>query len=88
MLLVDHVDHRRQMNDGEWTMGWGTTHADPNLKFTDDRGFSLVVVAFGLVITALLVLWVGALQIMLDKGNELDWFASGSIVALSATAVA
>jgi DHA2 family multidrug resistance protein len=25
---------------------------------------------------ALLVLWVGALQIMLDKGKELDWFAS------------
>ena len=25
---------------------------------------------------ALLVLWVGALQIMLDKGKELDWFDS------------
>jgi len=30
----------------------------------------------------LLVLWVGALQIMLDKGRELDWFASNEIVAL------
>ena len=29
---------------------------------------------------ALLVLWIGALQIMLDKGKELDWFGSGQIV--------
>lgn len=35
----------------------------------------------------LLVLGVGALQIMLDKGKELDWFASGQIVVLSAVAV-
>ncbi len=35
---------------------------------------------------ALLVLWVGSLQIMLDKGHELDWFSSGFIVALAATA--
>jgi len=32
---------------------------------------------------ALLVVWVGALQIMLDKGKELDWFASPVIVALA-----
>ena len=31
--------------------------------------------------SALLVLWVGALQIMIDKGKELDWFASTQIVA-------
>lgn len=37
---------------------------------------------------ALLVVWVGALQIMLDKGKELDWFASGQIVALAVVAVA
>jgi DHA2 family multidrug resistance protein len=35
----------------------------------------------------LLVLWVGALQIMVDKGKELDWFASGQIVALALVAV-
>lgn len=35
---------------------------------------------------ALLVLWVGALQIMLDKGKELDWFESPQILALAATA--
>jgi MFS transporter, DHA2 family, multidrug resistance protein len=34
----------------------------------------------------LLVLWVGALQIMLDKGRELDWFASGEIVLLALVA--
>lgn len=36
---------------------------------------------------ALLVLWVGALQIMLDKGKELDWFESGEIVALAVVAL-
>ena len=36
---------------------------------------------------ALLVTWVGSLQIMLDKGKELDWFGSSFIIALAATAV-
>jgi len=36
---------------------------------------------------ALLLLWVGSLQLMLDKGKELDWFNSGEIVVLSAFAV-
>lgn len=35
----------------------------------------------------LLVLWVGALQLMLDKGKELDWFASGEIIAMAVVAV-
>ena len=35
---------------------------------------------------ALLVIWVGALQILLDKGNELDWFNSGFILGLGAVA--
>lgn len=35
----------------------------------------------------LLVIWVGSLQIMLDKGQELDWFSSPFIVALAAAAV-
>jgi len=34
-----------------------------------------------------LVIWVGALQIMLDKGKELDWFNSGEIVALGLVAL-
>src|SRR5438552_6923438 len=36
---------------------------------------------------ALLVLWVGALQITLDKGKDLDWFNSGQIVVLAIVAV-
>jgi len=35
----------------------------------------------------LLVVWVGSLQIMLDKGKELDWFHSGTIVVLAAIAL-
>jgi MFS transporter, DHA2 family, multidrug resistance protein len=35
----------------------------------------------------LLVLWVGCLQLMLDKGKELDWFNSGEIVLLGAVAL-
>ncbi|HLG85706.1 MAG TPA: DHA2 family efflux MFS transporter permease subunit [Alphaproteobacteria bacterium] len=35
---------------------------------------------------ALLVLWVGALQIMLDKGKDADWFSSSFIVALAIVA--
>ncbi|HEX3061296.1 MAG TPA: DHA2 family efflux MFS transporter permease subunit, partial [Usitatibacter sp.] len=35
---------------------------------------------------ALLVIWVGALQIMFDKGKDLDWFQSGFIVSLAVAA--
>ena len=35
----------------------------------------------------LLVVWVGALQVMLDKGKDLDWFHSGQIIVLAITAV-
>ena len=35
----------------------------------------------------LLVVWVGALQIMLDKGKDLDWFGSTAITTLAVTAV-
>ncbi len=37
---------------------------------------------------ALLVTWVGSLQIMLDKGKDLDWFNSPQIIALALIAVA
>ena len=40
-----------------------------------------------LVGLVLLVTWVGALQIMLDKGRDLDWFNSGVIVGLGVTAI-
>lgn len=46
------------------------------------RRVRLDVVGLGL-----LVLWVGALQIMIDKGKELDWFESNQIIGLGVTAV-
>ncbi|RZL65565.1 MAG: DHA2 family efflux MFS transporter permease subunit [Variovorax sp.] len=36
---------------------------------------------------ALLVLWVGSLQLMLDKGKELDWFHSAEVVTMAVIAV-
>ncbi len=36
----------------------------------------------------LLAVWVGALQVVLDKGQEADWFSSHWIIALTAVAVA
>ena len=36
---------------------------------------------------ALLVTWVGCLQVLLDKGNELDWLNSNFIVALAVIVV-
>jgi DHA2 family multidrug resistance protein len=35
----------------------------------------------------LLFVWVGALQIMLDKGKDLDWFDSSAVVTLAVTTV-
>ncbi len=37
---------------------------------------------------ALLITWVGSLQVMLDKGKDLDWFNSPQIVVLALLAVA
>ncbi len=35
---------------------------------------------------ALLIVWVGSLQVLLDRGKDLDWFASGQIVTLAIVA--
>ncbi len=35
---------------------------------------------------ALLVIWVGALQVMLDRGKDLDWFESPQVAALAIVA--
>jgi DHA2 family multidrug resistance protein len=35
----------------------------------------------------LLIIWVGAMQILLDQGKDLDWFNSSEIVALACIAV-
>src|SRR5690606_1474238 len=53
-------------------------------KERDSVRTKLPIDTVGLV---LLLLWVGALQLMLDKGKELDWFASTEIVVLAVTAV-
>jgi len=36
---------------------------------------------------SLLIVWVGAMQVMLDKGKDLDWFNSPTIIALACVAV-
>jgi DHA2 family multidrug resistance protein len=54
------------------------------LKDHETRKHRLPVDVIGL---ALLVTWVGALQIMLDTGKDADWFASASIVVLAAVAL-
>src|SRR5579859_6278236 len=48
------------------------SHETPTQKLPIDR--------IGL---ALLFVWVGALQVMLDKGKDLDWFNSAAIIALT-----
>jgi DHA2 family multidrug resistance protein len=50
----------------------------------DSATYKLPIDKIGLI---LLVVWVGALQIMLDKGKELDWFESGQIQILGITAL-
>jgi DHA2 family multidrug resistance protein len=51
-----------------------------NLKSRETPTRKLPIDTVGL---ALLVVWVGALQVMLDTGKELDWFASTQIVILA-----
>jgi MFS transporter, DHA2 family, multidrug resistance protein len=50
-----------------------------NLKSQETPTRKLPIDSVGL---ALLFVWVGALQIMLDKGKDLDWFNSTTIVIL------
>ena len=54
------------------------------LKGRDGVGHRLPVDKMGL---ALLVVWVGALQIMLDNGKDADWFNSPAIIGLAIVAV-
>ncbi len=51
-----------------------------------DRETPTVKLPVDVVGLSLLVLWVGALQVMLDKGKDLDWFGSTFIVALAIVA--
>ena len=54
------------------------------LRKRETRTFKMPIDVIGLV---LLVVGVGALQFMLDNGNDHDWFASPMIVALGITAL-
>jgi MFS transporter, DHA2 family, multidrug resistance protein len=54
------------------------------LRRFETPGRRLAIDRVGLV---LLCIWVGALQIMLDQGKDLDWFASHVIVTLLIVAV-
>jgi MFS transporter, DHA2 family, multidrug resistance protein len=56
------------------SFAWQALHA----RETERRRARVDYVGFGLV-----VIGVGALQIMLDKGKELDWFESHEIIALA-----
>jgi DHA2 family multidrug resistance protein len=55
-----------------------------NLASMETPTRSLPIDSVGL---GLLVVWVGSLQIMLDKGKDLDWFESTPIVVLTLVAV-
>ncbi len=61
--------------------GWGTWEI---YKKRDSVKVKLPIDGTGL---ALLVLWVGALQLMLDKGKELDWFSSPAITTMAIVVV-
>lgn len=52
-------------------------------RYTD----SLAKTGIDVIGLVLLILWVGALQLMLDEGKNLDWFSSNFIVGLAIVAV-
>ncbi len=54
------------------------------LKASETATRKLPIDKVGLV---LLFVWVGALQVMLDQGKDLDWFASPAIVTLAVVTV-
>jgi DHA2 family multidrug resistance protein len=58
-------------------VAWRMLHHRESPRFRERVDY----VGFGLV-----VLGVGALQVFLDKGKELDWFSSGTIVVLALVA--
>lgn len=61
--------------------GWASWQV---YKHRDTPRTKLPIDTIGL---ALLIIWVGALQLMLDKGKELDWFASPAITTMAVIAV-
>ena len=65
----------------------GIATAYANWMIYGDRESAIRKLPIDSVGLGLLVVWIAALQIMLDKGKELDWFASGQIVILAVVAV-
>ncbi|PCE28712.1 EmrB/QacA family drug resistance transporter [Paraburkholderia acidicola] len=60
----------------------GVTWSIYRSRETQTRKLPIDVVGLGLLIA-----WVASLQVMLDKGKDLDWFNSPTIVVLGITAV-
>lgn len=56
-------------------------------RIYSDRETRTRVVPVDFVGLILLVVWVGSMQITLDKGRELDWFSSPEILALAIVAL-
>lgn len=50
-------------------MSYRSSDTDPHLRSPDDQGLSLLVVAFGLIVTALLVLWVAKATLSSGSGS-------------------
>src|SRR5471030_606545 len=65
----------------------GTVAAIATFVIFRDRDSVIRKAPIDTVGLGLLVIWVGSLQIMLDKGKDLDWFSSTTIVVLTLIAV-
>lgn len=74
LQLVVGVYHQRSDGNRFSVVAWSV------LKIFED---TLVNNSIDIVGFILLVIWVGALQIMLDEGKDLDWFASEEICVLA-----
>jgi MFS transporter, DHA2 family, multidrug resistance protein len=65
----------------------GIVAAGATFAIFRDRDSAIRKAPIDIVGLSLLVVWVGSLQIMLDKGKDLDWFNSTTIVVLALVAV-
>ena len=80
---------------GNWHWGWiffinipiGIISAWITWKHLKYRETETVKMPTDYVGLTLMVVGIGALQMMLDRGKELDWFASGEIITLGVVAL-
>ena len=78
-----------------WHWGWiffinipiGVLSASIAWKQLRHRETEIVRAPIDYVGLVLMIVGIGALQMMLDRGKELDWFASGEIIVLGVTAL-